>query len=321
MQLQMLKLYRRIKIPIIMILTAVILLGVSDLLDANNEVGSFAPSQTVPTATHTTKPKPPRPSSTPEPEASSPTPTELAPPPTVNLVITPEGGYFPTAEPCTEPPTVQAIDLVNVRDGPGPEYEIIDQLVFLEVRPIVGRSQFVSWWMIELSDGSNGWLTDEAVLVSGYIGNVPIIEIDMEANQTPSPTSTWAPTVEPRCTPLPTHTVTPSPSKTASSTPTSAVKTASPVASVTSLDSATAEKTAETATEEHEQETSLPTEAPPSPSPETTESAEVSSDPTESIDSSSGPGDEGFNSNLLLFIGVGFVLVAIVLYLGRRFTS
>ena len=304
---------REIKISIILIIAAVLMLGTSDLLDANSSIDSPTHSQTVPTRT----PKPPGPSPSRAPGLSPPTPTQTEIPPTatVRLVLTPQGGFNPTAVPCTEPPTAQALDTVNVRAGPGLEYEVVEQLVFLEVRPIVGRSQFVPWWLIELRDISTGWVIDEAVAASGYIGNVPVADSDSVGDQTPVPTSTWAPTVEPQCTPLPTHTVTPTPTM----TPTQ--ETAGPEITQTATESPVTEEIQEKPTEELEQETPLPTEAPISPTPEKTESIDVSQDLVEDNVPVSETASEGFNFNVLLFIGLGFTLVGIVLYLGRRFTS
>ena len=309
--MQMPKSFRGSKIPIILIIAAVLMFGTNDLLDANRSIESPIQYQTVPIRTDTPTPRPPGPS--PTPDLSPPTQTEILPGPTVILVLTPEGGFFPTAVPCTEPPTIRALDTVNVRTGPGSENEVFEQLVFLEVRPIIGRSQYTSWWLIELRDNSNGWVIDEVVAVSGYIGNVPIADLNSVGDQTSAPTSTWAPTVEPQCTPLPTHTVTPSPTKTP------AQETAGPEVTRTTTETPAAEEIPQTPTED--QETLLSAEAPVSPSPEKTTSIDVSQEVTEGGDSVSEAAGEGFNFNLLLFIGLGLILVGIVIYLGRRFTS
>ncbi len=300
---------RFIKILLIFLLSTVLILSIDGILDANS--GTYRSNQsTVPTRTPTPVPVTPKPGeSSPTPQLSPTVQTEIASSPTIDLVLTPEGGYFSTAVPCTEPPTVQALDSVNIRKGPGIDFEIIGELVFLEVRPIVGISEFVPWWLIELADKSTGWVIDEAVSVSGYIGNVPAAESELAAGATPSPQSTWAPTVEPQCTPLPTHTQTPP----ASSTPTEK-STASP-------DITEATEADKTPTEEQIKGTPDSSEAALTPSPKLTSTIKMTVEQPAGDETISETGDEGFNSNVLLFIGLGLILVGIVMYIGRRFIT
>lgn len=162
----------------------------------------------VPTRTPTSS-SPGNGGGSPRPPTATLVPTAtFTPSPTVELVSTPEGGYVPTAEPCATPPTVQAPGNVNVRFGPGLNYEIIGTMVFLETRPIVGRAAFAPWWLIQLSDGSHGWVADRAVAVQGYTGDVPLVDPPPQSNGTPTPGAEWNPTPVPTCTPLPTSTST-----------------------------------------------------------------------------------------------------------------
>ena len=137
--------------------------------------------------------------------------------PASTLAPTPQGGYLPTAAPCDDAPTIQAFNNLNVRQGSGTDYEIINRVVFLEVRPIIGRSQYDRWWLIELADGTIGWVADATGLSQGYIGNVPIIPAPPINNQTPTPGTPWQPTPRPSCTVTPTPTTTAT--ATASTTP------------------------------------------------------------------------------------------------------
>jgi hypothetical protein len=291
--------------------------GIDGILDANSRNYRSANQSTVPTRTPTPVPVTPKPGkSSPTPQLSPTAQTEIASSPTTDLVLTPAGGYLLTAVPCTEPPTAQALDTVNIRLGPGIDFELIGELVFLEVRPIVGRSEFAPWWLIELADNSTGWVIDEAVSVSGYIGNVPVADSDLAADATPSPQSTWAPTVEPQCTPLPTHTQTPLPT----STPTKE-SAASPDITEATTKSPVVTEAGETPTKEQIQPTPESTEVTLTPSPKLTDTIKVTSDQPVDDDTNSETGDEGFNSNVLLFIGLGLILVGIVMYIGRRFIS
>ncbi len=140
-------------------------------------------------------------------------PTATATPTTAvtAVIITPEGGYEATAEPCGLPPTVQARGTVNVRLGPGLEYEPVANMIFLEVRPIIGRAEFATWWLIQLPDNETGWVANQAVTVQGYTGLVPIVEPPEIDGATPTPGPLWEPTPNPVCTPQPTATPTEEP--------------------------------------------------------------------------------------------------------------
>jgi hypothetical protein len=305
---------RLTKILMILLFSTVLMLGIDGILDANSRSYRSANQSTVPTRTPTSRPATPKPKeSSPTPQLSPPAQTEIASSPTIDLVLTPEGGFLVTAVPCKETPTVQALDTVNIRSGSGLDFELIGQLVYLEVRPIGGRSEFVPWWLIELADKSTGWVIDEAVSVSGYIGNVPVADSDLTADATPSPQSTWAPTVEPQCTPLPTHTQTPP----ATSTPTK-VSVASPDITKATTKSPVTAEAGETPTKEQIQQTP---ESTFTPSPKLTNTIEVPSDQRIDDGINSETGDEGFNSNVLLFIGLGLIIVGIIIYIGRRFIS
>jgi LPXTG-motif cell wall-anchored protein len=133
------------------------------------------------------------------------------------------GGFLPTAGSCDSQPTIQAKNPTNIRRGPGINYPIVGQLVFLEVRFILGRAADATWWLIQLDGGATGWVADEVVTVQGYIGGVPIVPAPAINGQTPTPGAPWNPTPLPFCTVTPTATAVPS----ATPSPTTAVSEAS----------------------------------------------------------------------------------------------
>ena len=192
-------------------------------------------NQTIPTRTPTPQP----PTSTPSGGGgnNNPTPThtpadESAPTPTstllpVNIAPTPVGGFLPTAVPCGGSPTIQTLDATNVRSGPGVAYEKIGELVFLEVRFIVGRAETSAWWLIQFNNGNLGWVADAVVTVQGYTDIVPLVEAPSLDGNTPTPGSPWNPTPPPFCT------VTPAPTKTATAVPTEPVDVAEAAATAT----------------------------------------------------------------------------------------
>lgn len=185
-----------------------------------------ATSLPQPTATEGSGGTNPPPAATNTPQSGAtvvPSPTSLL------LAATPEGGFLPTALPCADSPTIQALNTLNVRQGPGLDYPIIDQLVVLEVRPITGRSQYEQWWLIELASGDSGWVADAPALAQGYIGNVPIVPAPPLDGQTATPGVPWQPTPLPFCTFTPTATATTTSSATPTATPTAAL-TATPTA-------------------------------------------------------------------------------------------
>ncbi len=147
-------------------------------------VYSLEENQTVPTRTPTPLPatatkRPgggnPPPTDTPVAEATA---TAAATKIIGTLAPTPIGGFLPTAVPDSDKPTMQALNQTNVRRGPGLEFEVIYQLVFLEVRPIVGQSNDGNWWTIVLPDNTFGWVAQEVVVASGSTDGVPILTIE-----------------------------------------------------------------------------------------------------------------------------------------------
>ena len=192
-------------------------------------------NQTVPTRTPTGAPatatEPPdnggSPGNTPAPTntpGTNATATQLP----VTLAATQVGNFVATAVPCGGQPTVQALNTTYVRSGPGTDYEIVDTLVYLEVRPIVGRAADAAWWLIELETGQRGWVADTVVDVQGYVAIVPIavsppIEVSAGRVATPTPGATWNPTPRPTCTVTPTSTATASPPP-ATASPTATAK-------------------------------------------------------------------------------------------------
>jgi hypothetical protein len=195
---------------------------------------------------------------------------------------------------------------VNVRLGPGLDYEPIDSLVFLEVRPIIGRAEFATWWLIQLPNNITGWVADQAVQVQGYTGQIPIVVPPALEGATPTPGPLWEPTPNPVCTPLPTATATvviveaqPTTLSVSNNTPTEAPPQPSPTAE--------------------------PVQAPPSDTPAPSPEASATIAPT--VDTGSPitqePPDDGDDtaaspSSWILFIGIGLVAVGAVSWFLRN---
>jgi hypothetical protein len=159
-------------------------------------------------------------------QSNPPTSTSLPPTGTrASGLGTPVATFSPTAETCDVSPVAQALrSNTNVRSGPGFAYNVIDRLQYLETVPILGRAAYARWWLVQIDGASPGWVSDDAVSVSGYIGLLPTATAPLLPNgASPTPGSLWNPTPNPRCTPPP-------PSPTASGTATPGIAaTATPV--------------------------------------------------------------------------------------------
>ncbi len=267
-------------ITILILAFAITQVNIKQVFSWNNNNDTLsALNQTIPTRTPTPGPVPPTKTPAPKPTSSDgggdpatavPTsttqssPTETATPP-VTIAFTPVGGFVPTAESCSSQPTIIVQNPTNIRQGPGTNYPIIGQLVFLEVRFILGRAADTAWWLIQLDDGDTGWVADNVVTVQGYIGGVPIVPAPAINGQTPALGTLWNPTPLPFCTVTPTATAVPS----ATASPATAVIESTPVPPDTEVMAETAESVPQTTTESvplTEIQTPLPTQtavAPP----------------------------------------------------------
>ena len=282
----------------------------------------LAAAQTVPTRTPTPEPgggesptappddgdddgEPgPAPTSTEQPQSTTTATSEA-------VVVTAEGGILPTADACSTEPTVQAhIGNVNVRSGPGMDYDVVAELDLLEVRPIIGRARHVAWWQISLDGGDTGWVANEVVTVSGYIGLVPTIAARaLPDGSTPTPGSPWSPTPLPGCTP-------PAPTATPSATPTVTATSDGPQSAAPSGggsdDGATSTATA--TVEPSETPTATATATPENIVEEVTATETPAPLPAEA---STG----GSSMPWLPIVGLGLILAAAALFVVRRGTA
>ena len=149
--------------------------------------------------------------SNPAPTTPAVQPTAQATAPVVNIAPTPDGGFVPTAAPCSTAPTVEALSQLNVRSGPGTNFDVVSNLVFLETRPILGRASNAEWWYISLADGSEGWVADFTVTVQGFTGFVPFVPAPNGSVDGPA----WNPTPQAGCETVEPPTATPVPTETA----------------------------------------------------------------------------------------------------------
>jgi len=220
-------------------------------------VSVLAQEPTIPTRTPTPGPQ--------TPVAASPTPTSGDPgnpPPTgdpgnppeatdtptpLSIPPTPVGGFLPTAVPCSNQPTILALNpnFINVRSGPGTDYATVSSLVYQEVRLIIGRDAYAPWWLIQLSNGQSGWVADEVVQVQGSTTAVPIVAAPLLNGVTVTPGTSWQPTPPPQC-PTPVTAVTPSATPTPADSQETVIVAPLDTSTAESYPAATAEPTTQT---------------------------------------------------------------------------
>lgn len=112
---------------------------------------------------------------------------------------------------------------VNVRTGPGEEFEIevaINEDDYVEVVAQTENWAGEIWYQIRLANGTLAWISQE-VFVTPEGAPLQVIEISNLISPTPTTTPTFTPTDTPTRTPSPTRTPTRTPSPTITDTPTS----------------------------------------------------------------------------------------------------
>ena len=124
------------------------------------------------------------PTATPEPPTATPEPPTPTPePPTA----TPEP---PTPTPEPKPEVVISNPRVNVRSGPGADFDVLGQVLQGQRLAIVGRDPDGQWWQICCFEDQTGWLAAEVVAAEGPLETVAL------AADLPTPTPEATATAE-----------------------------------------------------------------------------------------------------------------------------
>jgi hypothetical protein len=79
----------------------------------------------------------------------------------------------PTPIPSGAPIANVTTGVLNVRVGPGIQFERIDQIRLYQRYPILGQSEGGSWYLIDLKDGRTGWVSSRFILRTGGT-NIPV---------------------------------------------------------------------------------------------------------------------------------------------------
>jgi uncharacterized protein YgiM (DUF1202 family) len=133
----------------------------------------------------------PRPTFTPapaEPIIIVPTPVPVTPQPTPtatrvmearsgsNAAVEGAQANAPPAEPVqANPAQLIAPGPVNIRSGPGLNFDVIGTLNANTAMSIIGRNADASWWQINITDNTNGWVANSVVNATNT-ESVPVTE-------------------------------------------------------------------------------------------------------------------------------------------------
>ena len=135
----------------------------------------------------------------------------------------------PTPTPVPETPTPTALTIphlktltdLNVRNGPGTDYDFVGLLLSDKTAEIIGQDESRQWWQIrfEPAQGGVGWVIADPTYANALnTDNVPVVQAPALPTGTPTITPTFTPTETPTTTPVP-ATETPIPTNTPSPTP------------------------------------------------------------------------------------------------------
>jgi hypothetical protein len=164
-----------------------LVLGSDDTIVVPVDPGSATGVQTVVVIIVTATP-PPSPTPTPLPPTGTPGPTATPGPPTMT----------PTPTQTPLPPVVVKVkaDKTSVRTGPGTGYPLVAQLAAGTEITAVGRNRAGSWWKVCCVNGTDAWIADSMVTVSGPVYTVAEVT-NIAPPPPPPPTKAPPPTVAP----------------------------------------------------------------------------------------------------------------------------
>jgi uncharacterized protein YraI len=108
-----------------------------------------------------------------------------------------------------EPPQANPAQLispgpVNIRSGPGLDYDVIGTLNANTAMSISGRNGDASWWQIDIADGIEGWVSNSVVNATNT-GSVPVTDAPSQPSSAASTAAQPAADSSPPPEPKPQH--------------------------------------------------------------------------------------------------------------------
>ncbi len=132
------------------------------------------------------------------------TSTTLTDTTTVDVAATqPEATVEPTATATPALAMAQASDMLNVRGGPGTNYDLVGALQKDELVQIVGKNPEGDWWQVQLAGGQQGWVFGQLVQTTGdtsgvvVAANIPMAPLAAPSTAPPPPVAAAPPAADP----------------------------------------------------------------------------------------------------------------------------
>jgi serine/threonine protein kinase/formylglycine-generating enzyme required for sulfatase activity len=138
--------------------------------------------QATPTPTTAPMARVTTPAPTVTPTATPIPPTDTPVPPTSTPMSPTDTPLPPTPVPPTDTPTPKLVAVVqaeamNVRGGPGTEYDVLGQVKQGDKLEILARTEGSDWLQVRLSDGKKGWVSAELLEVDGGVAAIPVAAV------------------------------------------------------------------------------------------------------------------------------------------------
>ena len=110
-------------------------------------------------------------------------PTSTPSPTSTPLIAT----ITPTSEPASLPDGTVAVDLLNLRAGPGVEYDVLAHLEKGDALEARARVEAGDWVKVSTAAGLQGWVAVEHVALSVPLDSIPLV-VEMPPTPVASPT-------------------------------------------------------------------------------------------------------------------------------------
>ena len=136
----------------------------------------------------------PSPTSTFTPQSPlTPTPTHVP-----TWTPTPSGPPPPNTPPPTQIPTPKPVamviaDKLNVRSGPGTDYDGIGEVAKGDELEVIGRNRNSTWFRVKLRDEQTGWVSGKWISLNVSSSGIPIAPAPPEPTRRPTPIPTKVP--------------------------------------------------------------------------------------------------------------------------------
>ncbi|MCU0501412.1 MAG: SH3 domain-containing protein [Anaerolineae bacterium] len=85
-------------------------------------------------------------------------------------------GAMGAAQAADGPTVTVTVDALNLRQGPGTGYTIVDVLRSGNSATVTGRDAAGTWYQVKLADGRTGWVSGSFVQFSGDATGVPVVQ-------------------------------------------------------------------------------------------------------------------------------------------------